>query len=146
MSRINSFRRDKFKILFDSCFQEPTETKTLVASFVNDPGPVSYLFPTLLREISWENCRFWMEINPFKALSDSESEGDSMERPRSPFPKKARVHEKDNSMPGVSAGKKQATIKSYGKDGENRDKYQKNRKNPRDGPIENEIPIEVSTT
>ena len=62
-----------------------------------------------------------------------------MERGRSPRKKKAKVLA-DDSMP--KAGKpKQQTIKSYGKNGSNRDKYI--RKNPRNEIPENSIPIEV---
>ena len=65
---------------------------------------------------------------------------DELERPRSPRKKKARVLP-DESMPGVSAGKLQQSIRSYGKGGKNREKYI--RKNPQNEIPENEVPIEV---
>ena len=65
---------------------------------------------------------------------------DELERARSPKKKKARVLP-DESMPSPSAGKQQQSIRSYGKEGKNRDKYI--RKNPRNSVPENEIPIEV---
>ena len=64
-----------------------------------------------------------------------------MERARSPNAKKAKVQGLDFSMPSVSGGKRQTTIKSFGVDGENRDKYV--RKNPRNGKVQNQVPIEV---
>ena len=51
-------------------------------------------------------------------------------------------------MPATSSGKSQQTIRSYGQNGSNRDKYAANRekfirKTPRNEIPENEVPIEV---
>ena len=63
-----------------------------------------------------------------------------MERGRSPKRKKAKVLS-DESMPKATKGKQQQSIRSYGKNGSNRDKYI--RKNPRNSIPENSQPIEV---
>ena len=67
---------------------------------------------------------------------------ESPEKARSPSPKRSKVLP-DESMPSPSAGKQQQTMDSYGVNGVNRSKYQKDRKNPRDGPVLNQTPIEV---
>ena len=66
---------------------------------------------------------------------------DNPEQGRSPSPKRPKVT-MDKSMPSPSGGKNQQTIDSYGKGGSNRGKY--NRTNPRDGPVLNSQPIEVT--
>ena len=63
-----------------------------------------------------------------------------MERGRSPQRKKAKVLA-DESMPKAGKTKQQQSIRSYGKNGANRDKYI--RKNPRNEVPENSQPIEV---
>ena len=78
-------------------------------------------------------------MKPDKDSDEGDGHG-PMERGRSPQRKKAKVLA-DESMPKAGKGKQQQSIKSYGKNGANRDKYI--RKNPRNSVPENSQPIEV---